>query len=457
METLGLFLYMITLSEEQSKALNHIEDWILHGKTYACTLSGSAGTGKSTIIRMIIDFLQHKAIKYCLTAPTHKAALVLESLTDQKVMTLHSLLALSPKLDILELDFKELEFNSNPTKNVPYHGVIICDEASMINDELFKFIEEKCEEHEAKVLYVGDRMQLSPVGKFCYSKVWDINNSVTLTKIFRQDNESALTPLLVKLRKHYLTNFNLDIREKGSTFVIANANEYLNKIIEAFKYAINKSDILYTKILAYTNDRVRIYNELVHKSIFGKENQYNKFEFLTAYDNFEYNMISYENGMDYIIINEPVKTSIFIPEVGNLPGYELELYNSLTKESGIVNILDKEISSEYTNWLCDRIEHFRIKAITTKDKQRRGFYWKKYFQIMNSFVTPFDLYYGNRLIRKKSLDYGYAVTVHKSQGSSITNIFVDMKDLFKRRDAEELRQLQYVALSRARKDAYIYL
>ena len=447
----------VILSDEQQNAVDYIKNWILHKKEYACVLSGCAGTGKSTVVRFILNFLQQERIKYCLTAPTHKAALVLQSMTDQNVLTLHSLLALSPKLDILELDFKELEFNSNPTKNIPNEGVIICDEASMINDELFKFIEEKCAEHNAKVLYVGDKKQLAPVNSFGYSKVWKLKNFIELTHIFRQDNESALTPLLVDLRKHYLTNFNLDVREKGSTFVTTDARKFLDSILEHYKKAIHKSDILYTKVLAYTNERVRLYNELIHKSIFGKENQYAKFEFLTAYDNFEYNSISYENGMDYIIVDDPKNAHIFIPNVGSFPGYSVELYNSFTKETGIVNIIDKNMDKQYIDLLAFKIEDYRTRAITTKDKRLKGMYWKYYFQIMNSFAAPFDIYYDNRLIRKKSIDYGYAVTVHKSQSSSITNVFVDMKDLFKQRNAEELRQLQYVALSRARKDVYIYV
>ena len=161
--------------------------------------------------------------------------------------------------------------------------------------------------------------------------------------------------------------------------------------------------------------------------------------------------------MDYIVINEPVKTNIHIPDVGLLPGYELELYDSLTEESGLVKILDRTLPRTYIDLLCERIEYYRMRAIQTKSKKVKGFCWQKYFQIMNSFTTPFDLYFDNRLIRKKSFDYGYAITCHKSQGSTIQNVFVDMKDIFKRRDAEELRQLQYVALSRAQKDVYIYI
>ncbi len=48
---------------------------------------------------------------------------------------------------------------------------------------------------------------------------------------------------------------------------------------------------------------------------------------------------------------------------------------------------------------------------------------------------------------KKSFDYGYAMTVHKAQGSTINNVFIDMKDVLTCRDPELLRQLQYVGAS----------
>ena len=69
---------------------------------------------------------------------------------------------------------------------------------------------------------------------------------------------------------------------------------------------------------------------------------------------------------------------------------------------------------------------------------------------MESFLTPVDLIYNDRTIRKKSLDYGYCISVHKSQGSTIDNVLVDMSNLFVCRNKEDLRQLQYVALSRTK-------
>ena len=60
------------------------------------------------------------------------------------------------------------------------------------------------------------------------------------------------------------------------------------------------------------------------------------------------------------------------------------------------------------------------------------------------------------LIRKKSFDYAYAVTVHRSQGSSYNNVLVDMRNVNSCSDEAVHRQLQYVALSRTRKDVLLY-
>ena len=58
-------------------------------------------------------------------------------------------------------------------------------------------------------------------------------------------------------------------------------------------------------------------------------------------------------------------------------------------------------------------------------------------------------------IKKKTFDYGYASSTHKLQGSSINTIFIDMANINKCRNKDELRQLQYVALSRTKTDAHI--
>ena len=92
-----------------------------------------------------------------------------------------------------------------------------------------------------------------------------------------------------------------------------------------------------------------------------------------------------------------------------------------------------------------------------KEKRKAAVIWRKYFDTINSFASMFDLYYDNRVIKKKTFNYGYAISVHKSHGTTIDNVFVDISNINTVRDKNELQQLQYVALSRTRGNAYILI
>ena len=109
------------LGTEQEEALELIKKF-LNSTSDSFSIVGAAGTGKTHLTKAIIKYLESKYIHYCLCAPTHKAALVIEQFTNKKAKTLHSLLAMSPKLDILKLNFRELQFNSGESKEIQNNG-----------------------------------------------------------------------------------------------------------------------------------------------------------------------------------------------------------------------------------------------------------------------------------------------------------------------------------------------
>jgi hypothetical protein len=224
-----------------------------------------------------------------------------------------------------------------------------------------------------------------------------------------------------------------------------------------YKKAMRDKNILEVKIAAYTNARVNAYNNKVKYVLFGAEKEFNQFETLTSTENFEFNKTKFWNSMDYIITDPPKQGEVLIPNFIKLPGYYLTLYNASTKSLEEIFILSKKISKDYYNSLAYHIETTRLRAIDAKKHRTRmsSKLWGVYYKLMGSFTTPQDLYYSNRLIRKKSFTSGYASTVHKLQGSSIENIFIDMKNIHRCRNLEELRQLQYVAVSRSSRNAYI--
>jgi exodeoxyribonuclease-5 len=447
----------VKLGEEQKRALNSIIDFIHSDKT-AFSLSGYAGTGKTFLVKALIEYLEGAQIDYELCVPTHKAKTVLERFTKRSGMTLHKLLSLSPNIEILNLDFNYLKFLTN--NNVllfPVEGIVVCDESSMVNDDLFDLLIEKADKFKSKVIFIGDKAQLKPVNSILQSKVFQLEDRFTLTKIYRQKEESGLTTVLPILRTQFIRRFEEAIGTEGSLYCPSTMKDFIISAIPSFKKATENSDIMEAKILSYTNSRVEAFNSKMEEILFGKDSEYHNKGLLTAYSNSEFNKSKFWNSMDYAIIKEPEKIDIDIPTFCKLPGYRLTLYDSSYDDIAEVHILSKDIDVDFYNSLAMHIEEMRVKAVLMKKARapHAGKLWQQYYRIMESFTTPIDLYYDNRMIRKKSFDRGYAVTIHKSQGSSINNVFIDMKSISLCRDDRELRQLQYVAVSRATTNAYI--
>lgn len=442
------------LGEQQAEALDRIRSFLDSEGGDAFCLYGSAGTGKSFMIKRIIELVKKKKMQYCLVAPTHKATLVMTQYTGEMAETLHKLLALSPNLEILKLDLKQLEFQSKSSECIPAHGVVICDEASMINDDLYDIIMEKCSEMGTKVIFCGDIKQLQPVEGRHYSKVFSLDKSFELTKIYRQQDGSALAPLLLGLRDHPIIDIAPAEAEEGSVYVYDDVRAYADKMVECFQDGIKKRDVLYAKALAFTNERVETYNRVLHKLTFGDEPFY-KGEILTAYGNFRGKSMQFYNSMDYIIDDKPYTTDAYIGDAGiRMKCHVLRLFDPLMRSSDIVCLLDNNNDDALFQELAECIDNTRLMAISSTGKAR-SMMWRRYFNMTKSIAFPRDVYLGDRMIIKKSLDYGYAITVHKSQGSSIKNTFVDLKDIRKQKNPDELRQLEYVALSRASGDVFI--
>lgn len=444
------------LGNQQQEALDLILKFV-KSKKLSFTLSGYAGVGKSFLTKVIIDELEKLGQSVTICAPTHKAKIVIERFTGMEGFTIHKLLSLSPNIQIMDLDFNDLKFLIPKVSNMfPKDSIIICDEASMVNDALFDLMLDRCKKNNCKILFCGDIAQIKPVNSEQTSKVFTVEDTYYLTEIFRQEEGSALADILLKSRTEFIDWFETKKSPNGSILTTNQPKDFFLNSIEHFKKAIENQDILETKILSYTNERVGIFNNKIHHHLFG-DVEYSKNEFLTCYDSVEFNYNSFWNGMDYIVIEEPIPIDLYIPNVGEFPGYNLKVYDSSEKKEIDFNILSKNLTYKQIQCITGMIEQIRIDAIEAKKFKSRqsSELWKQYYQMINSFTTPVDMYHDNRLIRKKTFDYGYALTLHRSQGSTINNVSIDMKSISQCRDEMEKRQLQYVALSRTKNNVYI--
>ena len=447
-------------SDEQQAVINKLIDFIDNDEL-VLVLSGNAGTGKTSVMN---EFVQHldstKGRGYFqLCAPTHKAKLVLRQATGgYDVTTLHKLLSLSPNLNIFNLDYDDLKFESGGAGAIPYKGLVIVDEASMISDDLYDLLIDYCRFRKCKVVFVGDSAQLRPVDNDDISKVFNNPNIARLTQIFRQDEANAILPILSNLREHHKISFDNAIGDKGSLIVHRDSKEFMLLAVEQIKKAMRDKNPNHVKLIAYTNNRVNAFNTCVRRILFNDEEPYHIGEILMGCENFSYNHNDFFNSSDYIVVSIK-KTQRKIPNFTSLPGYDLMLYDVVDNVNRQVFILDIDnINPDYLDSLAQTIENIRIDAISAKNRGNRTaskFLWRKYYDIMKSFATPIPLMFDNRVVKARTFTYGYAITVHKAQGSSYNSIFIDMNNLLLDKDVSELRQLQYVALSRTKTDAHL--
>lgn len=150
-------LNKFTLSKDQENAINKFKEFLKSDDIDFC-LSGKAGSGKSFIINILLDYVDSLFIDYCICAPTNKAKIILEESTNRQATTVHSLLAMSPNVELFNLDYNNLKFKSKDSDCMPINGIIFIDECSMINNEIYKLLIDKCKEFDNKIVFLGERI-----------------------------------------------------------------------------------------------------------------------------------------------------------------------------------------------------------------------------------------------------------------------------------------------------------
>ena len=150
-------------------------------------LTGGPGTGKTTVVRALLDIFSSMGLKIALAAPTGRAAKRLSESTLHEAKTIHRLLEMSYEND------DEAVFNRDEN-NCLEENVIIVDEASMIDNSLMASLL-KAVKPGARVIIIGDADQLPSVG--AGNVLRDIIASerfatVSLTEIFRQAKQSLI-------------------------------------------------------------------------------------------------------------------------------------------------------------------------------------------------------------------------------------------------------------------------
>ena len=210
------------LTEQQEQAMRMIKKFIADKDSQVFILKGYAGTGKTTLIRSITDYISTQSLHVQLMAPTGRAAKILRSkLQNYDASTIHKSIYKFSHLIVEETE-GTLKYVFPLKDN---HDRIICiiDEASMIssrksNNELFQFgtgilindlLSYARLNFGGKIIFIGDPMQLPPVGDNrsvaldeTYFHELKMNvYSYELTDIVRQDKDSCILSNATMIRE----------------------------------------------------------------------------------------------------------------------------------------------------------------------------------------------------------------------------------------------------------------
>jgi exodeoxyribonuclease-5 len=438
---------VITFNDQQVSAINNINEW-LKGDDLFYTLSGFAGTGKTTLVKSILD--KYKG-RVAVSAPTHKAKKVIQKSTKKTGYTIQKLLGLMPNTDLDNFDINRPQFDPKGEKEINRYGLIIIDEASMLNKDLFNLLLKEAEKAGTKILFMGDAAQLPPVGEQI-SQVFSLPNKSELTKVERQKGDNPLMLIYDSIRNNltslidrFIHTTSINNKNEGIVFT-EKYKEFEKKAIELYNSEEYKKDKDFVKILTWTNDDVKYWNGIIRNSLFDNPTEpVLQGDLLMAYNTIQlgpYEAI--ENSADYVVVQTSNKTT---SDGLDVISAELDLID----EPG--NPLSVNILLPNTNNYVKFVQIFNQKLNAAKQNRKL---WPSYFAFKNKYLLLENLYGpGGQLIVKKDLDYGYAITVHKSQGSTYTNVLVNENNIDKNSNASERNKLKYVAFSRPTQNAYV--
>lgn len=402
---------MITLTKDQQNALEAFGRFMTDPTESVFVLSGYSGTGKTTLVKTLLEQMPNFMKTYCLlnpkaneyqielTATTNKAAENFSQLSGKEVNTIHSYLSLR-----VNTNYETGVTTLVPRSMEPKQGILLfIDEASYVDSNLLRLIFKLTKD--CKIVFIGDPAQLTPI-KSSGTPVFTAHfPGAHLSQVVRQAEGNPIVDLSTKFRETVNSGEFFSFTPDGHSIKYLERSDF-NKAIES---EFTRPDWKYqdSKVLAWTNKCTIGYNHAVRDHVKGNPN---------------FQVGDYAVCNKYVQVgNKNIKTDQLVQITGISPD------TSEYDVAGNQFTLDNCISVFMPKSLADK------NALIKKARAAEQF----------SIVERAD----NQWI---DLRAAYAQTVNKSQGSTYDRVFIDLDDIKKVNSGDTLARLMYVAISRAR-------
>lgn len=396
-------------------------------------IKGSAGVGKTYMVNELVKLLSkmlysvkiHGKSIVC-SAPTNKAVSVIRSKVDSNIdsiefATTHSALKLKRHINNKtgEVTF-EPSFDERypPLKKV---GLLIIDEASMLNTSLLNYIEQYATQYNVKIIFIGDNKQLNPVNEENSPVFHRDYPEVELTEIVRQGKGNPIIDLSRNLDfiKGKNDKINLTFENQKQGYMYTSDKE---KIINTLA-AVNGTDEL--KYLAWDNTNVDTINYLVRQRIYGNPNKVEPGETLIFNAPYEDKYFTNQE----ILVNSAEYKSLDFEYMDKRRGVRIPEYQNIK-----LNYYDVNDEGIFVIHESSENDYKRIKNLLVKKAREGVIKWTDYYTFVEQFAD---------------MKYNHAITVHKSQGSTFKQAIVNVKSINFNKNLKEKQRLLYTAVTRA--------
>ncbi len=419
-------------------------------------IKGFAGTGKTTMVKAIVETLKSYQLQTVLLAPTGRAAKVLSEYTSKEAYTIHKKIY---RQQSSSDGFGKFSLNYNKHSNT----IFIVDEASMIAntsldggifgsgrllDDLIEFV--FAGDH-CKLILLGDTAQLPPVG-YADSPALEVEllkeyllevSHLELTDVIRQKEKSGILENATELRHKIISSssdkklFNLhgfsDIRRVSG-----------EELIESITSSYDKFGIENTMIICRSNKRANIYNQGIRNKILYREEELSAGDQLMVVKN-NYFWLSGDHESDFIANGDILEVKKikritemhgfrFADIVARFPDYELEeievkiILDTLTLDGPSLNQVQ---NNQLFQSVFEDYSDLKRKSSIIKKVKNDAFF--------NALQVKF----------------AYAVTCHKAQGGQWNEVYLDQGYIPDLQINKEYLRWIYTAVTRSYGKLYL--